>query len=681
MKYFNTIIIAAILSFIFSTSFSQTNNKAVFLNNNNYTENNQSFYFGSTNYNFTDKLTISVWVKWNALPDTSANNNVRYKWANIVTLANSSNNNVDLGQFWLQHSEKNSLFEIAVSASTRKYIYSKTTPVAGKWYFLTAVYNGSSPDTTLKFYVNGVLEGRALRSEVSGNITNYDSRFRMTAGRIPGGYRMFPGYMDELRIWKRALTQEEVINQMYSQQTINNSELASYYNFNTTEGSILNDLGPAHFDGKFYKEIVEIDSYSSSAPLTITNSAKNWTGSFAGLNVKTISGTGIDEINSVVSNTQNTIVLQNAFTTTPIINGLTHMTMLGIESSASENSMWVQSLAPLNNGSLDNLSELAGIWNAKASNNSSVFSLSSSNIVNDENVVFGHNNLDMIFSSAEVPQGANSRINRVWKIQTNKINGLTAKIEIDFSSLTVLKPEDLRLILSSSESFLNGTVLTGTISGSKFIINNATIPFGAYFTLGSMEAPLPVEMESFTYSVSQRNVILSWRTSKEINNSGFDIERKSETGNWNKIDFIKGNGNINSPVDYTYKDINLNSGKYQYRLRQVDYNGNFEYHNLTGDVIVGIPSKFELSQNYPNPFNPATKIDFSLPSESKVTIKIYDINGKELLTLVNEQRSAGYHTVNFNGSSFSSGTYFYQITATGIDGKTNNVAKKMILTK
>lgn len=503
----------------------------------------------------------------------------------------------------------------------------------------------------------------------------------MTAGRIPGGYRMFPGYMDERRIWKRALTQDEIISQMYSQQTIDISGIVSYYNFNTAEGSVLNDLGPAGFNGKFYKEIVEIDSYTLSAPLTITNSAKNWNGSFANLNVKTISGTGIDEINSVVSNTQNTIILQNPFTTTPVINGQTHMTMLGIEPSASENAMWVQSLAPLNSGSLDNLSELAGIWNSKASNNSSVFSLSSSNIVNDENVIFGHNNLDMIFSSAEVPQGANSRINRVWKIQTNKINGLTAKIEIDFSSLTVPKPDDLRLIVSSSESFNNGTVLTGSISGSKFIINNASIPFGAYFTLGSMEAPLPVEMESFSYSVLQRNVILSWRTSKEINNIGFDIERKSETGNWIKIDFKKGNGNTNNPVDYSFIDANLNSGKYNYRLKQVDYNGNFEYHNLMSDVVIGIPSKFELSQNYPNPFNPSTKIDFNLPAESTVTIKVFDINGKELITLVNEQRNAGYHSVNFNGSTLSSGVYFYQINAKGIDRRNFFITKKMILTK
>lgn len=89
-----------------------------------------------------------------------------------------------------------------------------------------------------------------------------------------------------------------------------------------------------------------------------------------------------------------------------------------------------------------------------------------------------------------------------------------------------------------------------------------------------------------------------------------------------------------------------------------------------------IPSEFSISQNYPNPFNPETKIDFSLPVDSKVNIKVYDITGKSVAELINGNYSAGTHTVNFNGSNLSSGIYFYTITA-GSYIKTN----KMILNK
>ncbi|MFZ4591672.1 MAG: T9SS type A sorting domain-containing protein, partial [Ignavibacteria bacterium] len=121
----------------------------------------------------------------------------------------------------------------------------------------------------------------------------------------------------------------------------------------------------------------------------------------------------------------------------------------------------------------------------------------------------------------------------------------------------------------------------------------------------------------------------------------------------------------------------LPAGKYQYRLRQIDNNGNFEYHNLNGDVEVGVPTKYEMSQNYPNPFNPMTKIDFQLPNDGKVSLKIFDITGREIATLVNNEfKKADYYTVMFNGSNLSSGVYFYRITADKYVA-----TKKMVLVK
>ena len=180
------------------------------------------------------------------------------------------------------------------------------------------------------------------------------------------------------------------------------------------------------------------------------------------------------------------------------------------------------------------------------------------------------------------------------------------------------------------------------------------------FALAGMEA-LPVELSSFVSTINGRNVELNWATASETNNSGFDIERSSANGSWTKIANVSGNGTSEISHSYSYTDRNLASGNYSYRLKQIDFNGNFEYFNLNNEVIVGVPSNFSLSQNYPNPFNPSTKINFDLPVDGNVSLKIFDMSGKEVMTLVNEVKTAGYYSVNFNGASLSSGIYFYTI--------------------
>ena len=196
------------------------------------------------------------------------------------------------------------------------------------------------------------------------------------------------------------------------------------------------------------------------------------------------------------------------------------------------------------------------------------------------------------------------------------------------------------------------------------------------------DAPLPVELQSFNAAnVNTRNVKLTWITATETNNSGFEVQRtvSGEQGTvWNSVGYMPGKGTTTTPTTYTFEDIKLNSGKYNYRLKQIDNNGNFSYFNLSGEIEVGIPKKFNLSQNYPNPFNPATKIDFDLPQDARVRIVIYDILGREMKSIINEFRKAGYHTVTFNASGFSSGTYFYRFET---EGGNNVMTKKLMIVK
>ena len=179
----------------------------------------------------------------------------------------------------------------------------------------------------------------------------------------------------------------------------------------------------------------------------------------------------------------------------------------------------------------------------------------------------------------------------------------------------------------------------------------------------SWDFPLPVELSSFTSSVSERDITLCWTTTYELNNSGFDIERQSDNTDWIKAGFVNGSGTSNAPVNYSFKDKNLTSGKYNYRLKQIDFNGNFQYYELPEEVSIGIPDKYELSQNYPNPFNPVTNLEFGISELGLVKLKIYDVTGREVVTLVNEIKEPGYYKIKFNAGNLASGVYFYRMTA------------------
>ena len=217
---------------------------------------------------------------------------------------------------------------------------------------------------------------------------------------------------------------------------------------------------------------------------------------------------------------------------------------------------------------------------------------------------------------------------------------------------------------------------TGTVAGRDTIIANigTTAQADTAFKTWT-DDPLPVELSSFTSTVSNRDVTLNWSTSAELNNSGFDIERSTTEGQWTKAGNVQGNGTTNELKNYQFTDRNLSSGTYSYRLKQIDFNGNFEYFNLSEEIIVGIPDQFSLSQNYPNPFNPTTKIDFQLPTDGNVKITVYDNSGKLISEIVNGFRTAGYHTVNFDAANISSGVYFYKLES----GNFSKVMKMTVL--
>ena len=159
-------------------------------------------------------------------------------------------------------------------------------------------------------------------------------------------------------------------------------------------------------------------------------------------------------------------------------------------------------------------------------------------------------------------------------------------------------------------------------------------------------------------------MIYNGRLETEVNNYGFEIERASvlPSQGWKKIGFVQGHGNSNSPKEYSFTDVPQGGTKFQYRLKQIDTDGKFQYSTAI-NVEIGIPSQYELKQNTPNPFNPTTIISYSLPKDGFVTLNVYDIIGREVASLVNEYQKAGIYSVTFDGSKFSSGVYICKITS------------------
>ena len=200
---------------------------------------------------------------------------------------------------------------------------------------------------------------------------------------------------------------------------------------------------------------------------------------------------------------------------------------------------------------------------------------------------------------------------------------------------------------------------------------------GVFISLGSATVEfanvVPVELVSFTAKVYDSKVTLSWQTATEVNNSGFEIERSSDKKDWMMLGFVEGSGNSETPNSYSFIDNNLSGGtKFYYRLKQTDNNGSFEYSNVI--EVDAMPVNYALFQNSPNPFNPSTTIRYQLPSESKVIVKLYDILGNEVSTLVNEVKQPGVYEVELNAQNLASGTYIYRLVSGGF-----SETRKMVL--
>ena len=178
------------------------------------------------------------------------------------------------------------------------------------------------------------------------------------------------------------------------------------------------------------------------------------------------------------------------------------------------------------------------------------------------------------------------------------------------------------------------------------------------------DGTIPVELTSFTAQVSPAGVNLNWATASEVNNYGFEVERRYQNEiNWKVVGLVPGSGTTTQPKEYSYSDNSLTqAGKYYYRLKQIDNDGSFNYSNeIEVDFIQ--PNDFVLNQNYPNPFNPSTTIEFSIGQASFVKLEVYNTLGEKVADRLNENKEQGSYQINFDAVNLPSGIYIAKLDA------------------
>jgi photosystem II stability/assembly factor-like uncharacterized protein len=257
---------------------------------------------------------------------------------------------------------------------------------------------------------------------------------------------------------------------------------------------------------------------------------------------------------------------------------------------------------------------------------------------------------------------------------TNFLNGV-AYIDADIGTIVGHDGIILRTTNGGSDWYSQTSGVTNPFY-EVFFINSmiGTVVGGYGVILRTLDGGVPVELISFKVSVLQNEkaVRLNWKTATETNNSGFEIEKLQDSKieilkDWETIGFVPGFGTTTEPKSYSFIDENVATGTYKYRLKQIDFDGTFTYSNEIEVAVDLTPKEFVLYQNYPNPFNPSTTISWQSPVSSWQTLKIFDVVGNEVITLVDEYRPAGKYEIEFHPESGiryqASGIYFYQLKA------------------
>ncbi len=484
-------------------------------------------------------------------------------------------------------------------------ILSYSSVIVGRWYHAAVSWRRSGASVNYYLYINGSLIDGTIYGEIW-----FSPNSTIYLGTHNNSINYLNGKMEEFRIWNDVRSITEIQDNMFKTLTGTESNLLAYYKFDEMNGAIFYDESGNSNNSYLFNTL-------DNCWITSTSPAGTY-----GKPVRTGAAT-------TVGNAGKTLTAQ-------------------ITSTA-------------------NTANHLGIYNTGNGDGK---------VTSDD---FG-------------ASGVTQRSNIIWGVE--EYGSCTADLVLDYSGIAGIASNEsaLKLIKRSDAT----SIWTDITSAASQNTSNHTFTLSGVtdyseFSIGDGGTnPLPVELSSFTANALDNKVTLNWKTETEVNNYGFEIERSAVSGqlaspstsrsgqsadsrklnadSWTKIGFVKGNGNSNSPKIYSFVDEIPKSGKVKYRLKQIDFDGQYEYSDVV-DVNIDAPTKFELAQNFPNPFNPTTVISYQLPVAGKVSLKIFDILGREVAVLVNEFQNAGKYNITFNGQQTTdhkqlpSGIYFYRITA------------------
>lgn len=272
----------------------------------------------------------------------------------------------------------------------------------------------------------------------------------------------------------------------------------------------------------------------------------------------------------------------------------------------------------------------------------------------------------------------NIGILRVFNIAPTNNTGLNATLRFyyDDSELNGLAENTLVLFKSPTGVINTWNGVGGTVNTTNNYVELSGLSDFSFWTLGSTNTPLPVELVSFSALTLEKGVILNWVTASEIQNQGWNVERKYSDSEWTNIGFISGSGTSTEIKNYSFIDEKVKDGIVSYRLKQLDYSGEYSYSDIVEVDIKILPVEFALEQNYPNPFNPSTTINFEVPKASHINISVYNAIGEKVAIIANELFEAGRYSKTFDASNLSTGLYIYRLSSDDAV-----FTKKMILIK
>ena len=638
----------------------------------------------------TGNFTYEFWVK----KDVSG---VRYD----IISKEATNENNDLS---ILISESNQAVIYTKGTTTTHSVTSISTVPINVWTHIAGVRDGN----TLRVYINGILDNSSTGT--AQDITNTNVMLlgaNFTNNLSPTGY--LNGQLDEVRIWNTARTESEIRESMMRNLIGNETNLVAYYRFDHYNGITLYDITVNGNNGTL-TNMETADWVSSTAfNLWIGSESSAWS---------TVSNWSSGSVPSATDNVglyKWDLGSETTISGTPTVN---HILFSSTSSPTLSSILNVNGNLILENdldlnGQNINLGSPYGTGYLVEGNHRLFGATGTINIENSwvtptnlnagglGLVLTSTNSISRFITRGHTEQtsNVNKSILRYYNLfegaksiakgirNPNKENLAATTVDIVFhyneSELNGLNENTLALFMSTDGGttwtqqggLVNTTDNTVSLSGADILQSSR-------WTLGSTTSPLPVELTSFTANADENKVLLNWETASEVNNYGFEIQKqevrskKLEEG-WEKVGFVEGHGNSNSPKEYSFIDQEYDQDQeiIRYRLKQIDFDGKFEYSEVVEVEVNVLPTEFSLSQNYPNPFNPSTSIEYTVPSNEYVNLKVYDVLGNEVAVLVNGAKEAGSYKVSFDASSLSSGVYFYKIQA----GSFNQVRKMMLV--